>query len=81
MFLTRCRVAWHSSDTVRQLRPPGTAAAGAFVPVSTRGKGPGSVEDGVEFLENRENHVIGALLYAIEGRQRGSYDGSLSWVG
>ncbi|OWJ68717.1 PBSX family phage terminase large subunit [Inquilinus limosus] len=32
-------------------------------------------------LEDRENHVIDALRYAVEGRQRGSYDGSLSWVG
>jgi phage terminase large subunit len=32
-------------------------------------------------LEDRENHVIDALRYAVEGRQRGSYDASLSWVG
>jgi phage terminase large subunit len=33
-------------------------------------------------LEERENHVIDALRYALEGQRSGStYDASLSWVG
>jgi phage terminase large subunit len=33
-------------------------------------------------LEERENHVIDALRYALEGqRSAGTYDASLSWVG
>ncbi|OWJ64095.1 hypothetical protein BWR60_26595 [Inquilinus limosus] len=32
-------------------------------------------------LEDRGNHAIDALRYAVEGRRRGSYDASLKWVG
>ena len=31
-------------------------------------------------LEDRENHAIDALRYAVEGQRRGTYDTSLSWV-
>ncbi|MGO4847315.1 hypothetical protein AB4093_16605, partial [Inquilinus sp. 2KB_12] len=33
-------------------------------------------------LEDRENHAIDALRYALEGQRRhGTYDTSLDWVG
>ncbi len=33
-------------------------------------------------LEDRENHCIDALRYALEGQRSGStYDASLDWVG
>jgi phage terminase large subunit len=32
-------------------------------------------------LEDRENHVIDALRYAVESQRRGTYDSSMRWVG
>ncbi len=32
-------------------------------------------------LEDRGNHCIDALRYAVEGLRRGGYDGSMKWVG
>ncbi|KGM31572.1 PBSX family phage terminase large subunit, partial [Inquilinus limosus] len=32
-------------------------------------------------LEDRENHAIDALRYALEGQRHSTYDASLSWVG
>ncbi|WP_343718421.1 terminase large subunit, partial [Inquilinus sp.] len=38
--------------------------------------------DILPILEDRENHAIDALRYALEGqRHYGTYDASLSWVG
>ena len=31
-------------------------------------------------LEDRENHAVDALRYAVEGLRRGSYDSSMRWV-
>ncbi len=32
-------------------------------------------------LEDRENHAVDALRYAVEGQRHGSYDSSMKWVG
>jgi len=31
-------------------------------------------------LEDRGNHAVDALRYAVEGQRRGGYDGSMKWV-
>ena len=31
-------------------------------------------------LEDRENHAVDALRYAVEGQRRGGYDSSMKWV-
>jgi phage terminase large subunit len=32
-------------------------------------------------VEDRENHVIDAPRYAVEGLRNGTYDASMGWVG